>query len=139
MSSAERVNVPLSLPERTSLAEESCFLCSITSHLRIQRALFITPFLGIHTKMLNFLLSLIFSCVPTETERMLSVHHVLSLPSPKPESRNISSRSSKQILFVWVILSKATRGFSRLIAFVRTRCRPRCAQVVRYGVPDNSD
>lgn len=81
-SSAERMNVPHFLPERTSLTEESCFLCSVTSHLGIQRALFITPLLEIHTKLLDFLLSLTFSSVPTETARMLRIHHV---PSPPPQ------------------------------------------------------
>lgn len=99
-SSAERMNGPHFLPERTSLTEESCFLCSVTSHVGIQRALFITPLLESHTKLLDFLLSLTFSSVPTETARNAQYPPCSVPPSPKAESRNVSPRSSKQILFV---------------------------------------
>lgn len=49
---------PVSFPERVSLTEESRFLCSVTFHLGIQRALFITPFRKYtHTKSIMFFLA----------------------------------------------------------------------------------
>lgn len=77
--------LPASFLERISLTEESCFLCSVTFHLGIQKALFITPPFGnSQKKMLNFLFCLIFFNVPTETVRMLGVHRVLCPPPQNP-------------------------------------------------------